>query len=98
MARHELARDLDAEAVEEDGAERLDLHLAEARQAADPFAEVLPVGRLRPDARRIAAVFLRHGRGELAHARRHGAREAVDRGLLPEERLEVGFRNLLWFE
>ncbi len=95
---HEIARDLDVEALREHRAERLDLHLAEAGQRADALAEVLAVGGLRPDARRVAAVVLDDGRGELVHARRHRAGEAVDRGLLPEERLEVGLRDLLRIE
>ena len=66
MARHELLRDRDAEALREHGAERLDLHLAEAGQRADALAQVVAVGRLRPDARRVAAVVLGDGRGELA--------------------------------
>ena len=74
MAGHELARDLDAEALREHGAERLDLHLAEAGQPADALAEVFAVGGLGPDARRVAAVLLDDGRGEVVHARRPSSR------------------------
>ncbi len=47
---------------------------------------------------RVAAVVLDDGRGELVDACRHRAGEAVDRGLLAEERLEVGLRDLLRIE
>ena len=65
------------------------LHVAEARQRADPLLQVGGVLRLAPDPRRVAAVILRDDRCQLAHTRGHRAREAVDRRLLLERRLEV---------
>src|ERR1700746_506129 len=93
MVRHELPRNLDVEALREHGAERLDFHLAEARERGDAFAEVGAAGGLRPEARGLAAVVLRDRGCELANALGHRAGETVDGRLLAEEGLEVGARD-----
>src|SRR5205085_6447199 len=85
--------DRDAEALREHRAEGLYLHLAEAGQRRDALAEIGAVGGFRPEAGRVAAVFLRDGRRELADAPSHVAGEAVDGRLLAEDRLEIGLRN-----
>ena len=79
----------DAETLAEDRQERSSLHFPDARQGEQPALEVLTALRLEPDALRRPAVVLRHGRAKLLHAPRHSPREAVDRGLLAEELLEL---------
>src|SRR5689334_20080267 len=56
VVRREALRRLDVELLREHGAERLDLHLAEAGQRADALLQVGAVACLRPDPRRVAAV------------------------------------------
>ena len=82
------SRGRDAEALPQHRAERLHLHLAEAGQLRDPLAQVGPVGGLAPDALGVAAVLLDHHGGEILHAPRHVAGEAVDRRLLAEDLLQ----------
>ena len=84
MIRDERLRDLHAVVVREHRAERLDLHLAEARAARRSAFESPVSAASRPDPRRVAAVLVRDDRCQLAHARRHRAREPVDRRLLAE--------------
>src|SRR5205814_4905686 len=68
MTRHEILGYSNVEALREHGSERLDLHLAEPGEGGDAAAEVGSVRGLGPDARGIATVFLRDGRGKLARA------------------------------
>ena len=79
-------------------AERPDLHVAEARELPDPALQVGRVLGLRPDPLRVAAVLVGDEAGQVVHARRHRAGEAVDRRLLAEHLLElarIGLRDLL---
>jgi hypothetical protein len=85
---NELPGLVDAEAEREHGAEARDLHLAEARERADPPSEVGGVGGVRPDALRATAVLVLDRGAELLHAARHRPGEAVDRRLLAERPLE----------
>src|SRR5581483_3994416 len=89
VRRHELPCDGDAEPLRQHRAERLDLHLAEARQGGDAPAQVGAVGCLRPDTGGVAAVLGDDVRAQLLNALGHGAREAVDRGALAERRFEA---------
>ena len=93
MPGHELARGLDAEVLEEDRPERLDLHLAEAGQRHEVGAELVRVGRVGPHAGGVAVVVVAHVHGELVDSLGHRARVAVDHRLLEEHRLEVGGRQ-----
>ena len=90
MRRHERLRLLHAVALCEHRAERLDLHLAEARQRGEVRAQLAGVGRVGPHPRGIAVVTVADVDGEVVHALGHRAREAVDRGRRAEDRLEVG--------
>src|SRR3954465_452098 len=78
---------LDAEALGEHRAERLDLHLAEARQRREVGAQLVAVGRLRPDARGVAAPAVTDVLGECLDLLGHRARIAMDRRLGAEHRL-----------
>src|SRR5437899_269868 len=88
MVRHEVLRGRDAEALREDGAERRHLHLPEPRESADAPAQVVAVDGVGPHAFRTPAVLVVDHGGELLYTPGHRAREAVDRRLLAEERLE----------
>jgi hypothetical protein len=79
----------DAVALGQHGGQRLDLHLAEAGQRLEVRAQLLGRTGLGPHARRVPAMDVGHVRGQRAHARGHRAREAMDRGALAEQRLEV---------
>jgi hypothetical protein len=88
MVRDETLRGLDPEALGEDGAERLHLHLAESGKLLDPAAEVVRVGGVTPDCGGVPTVPLDHERAELLDATSHVARKSVNRGSLPEDRVE----------
>src|SRR5919197_3747817 len=68
MIRDEVLRGVDAEALREHRAERLDLHLAEARERRDAPSQVGSVACFGPDALGVPAVRLLDDRGELLHA------------------------------
>ena len=70
--------------------QRLDLHLAEARQRLEVGAQLGAVGGVGPYARGVAVVAVAHVHGQIVHALGHRAGEAVDRGPGAEHRLEVG--------
>src|SRR5215211_7074733 len=89
MARDQVARRVDVEALREDRAQPDHLHFAEAGERADPSPQVGAVGRLLPQLGSIAVVLAGDVACELLNASGHGAREAVDRGLLAEGLLEA---------
>ena len=89
MIRRKRLGGVDAELLGEHRCERLDLHLAEARERTDSLLQIRAVTRFGPDARRIAAVVLGDDGRQIAHAVGHRAREAMDRRLLGEQRAEV---------
>src|ERR671911_3137090 len=60
MRRHELAGGLHPEVLEQDRPERRSLHLTEPREREDVPAELVPSGRVAPDARGIAAIAVAH--------------------------------------
>src|SRR5437763_8378827 len=65
VRRHEALRGGHAEALGEHRAERLDLHLPEARQRGDVRAQALGAGRIAPHTRRVGAVVVAHVRSQL---------------------------------
>src|SRR4029079_4838418 len=69
-----------------------------AGEGAEPLLQVGRVLRLRPDARRIAAVLVGDDGGELPNAGGHRTGEAVDGRLLTETRLEICRGKALRFE
>ena len=81
---------VDAEALGQDRAECLDLHLAETGELSDPGAKVLGVRSLRPYGGRISAISLVDEGAEVLDPPSHRTREAMDRRLLPEDLLEPG--------
>src|SRR4051812_5254884 len=90
MPRDEVLGRAHAEALGQHGAQRLDLHLAEAGQRGQPPAQVVAVGRLGPHARRVAAVLVADVHRQRLDTLGHRAGEAVDRRLLAQDGLEVG--------
>ena len=90
MRRHQLASGLDVEALGEDRAERLDLHLAEAGQAGEVRPQLVRAARPGPDARRVAVVAVADPHREVVDALGHRARKPVDRRLGAEHGLEIG--------
>ncbi len=93
MPRHEILSGVDAELLGEDGAERLDLHLPEARQREQVRLQLLGGRRIGPHARGVAVVMLEQVHREVVHALGHRAREAVDRRPRTEDGFEVGGRQ-----
>jgi hypothetical protein len=89
MVWHKRLSGLDAEALGQHGTESFDLHLAESRERRDAPAQVGAVGGLGPYAFGAASVFIVDDRGELLYPLCHRSREAVDRGLLTEQPLEL---------
>ncbi len=95
MIRREPLGGGDAELFGEHGGERLDLHLAEARERTDPLLQIRAVARLGPDTRRVAPVVLGDDGRQIAHAVGHCAGEAVDRRLRRECRPKIHRGELL---
>src|SRR5919201_4328668 len=83
------ALEADAEALRERGEHAPHLHLAEAWKAGEAGAEVGGVARLRPDPLGAAAVVVDDGPREILDALRHRAGVAVQRGLAPEDLVEL---------
>ena len=98
MRRHQLGGRRDAEPLREHRAQRLDLHLAEARERGQVRAQLIRVGGVGPDALGVAAVLVAHDDREIVDALGHRAGEPVDRRPLPERRLEVGGGERPWIE
>src|SRR5690348_16476879 len=93
MIRRDLFRLCNVIALREHGCDASDLHVAEAGEGADTPLEVSTVCGVRPDARRVAVVLGGDECGEILDALRHCTGEAMHRGLLSEDRLEVGARE-----
>jgi hypothetical protein len=93
VPRDEAACGLEAEAQVEHRPERLDLHLAEPGKPREVGAQLVAVGGIGPDAGGVAVVAVADVHGEVMHASRHVAGEAVDGGPDAEDRLEVGRRQ-----
>src|SRR5881396_3514583 len=89
---HDLghARERDAEALAEDRQHSARLHLAEPRQLEESCLKLAPALRLAPDPRGVAAIALDDERTQRLDLCRHRAREAVERGPLAEDAVELG--------
>ncbi len=93
MRRHQLLCRCDVEALGEDRAERLDLHLAKARQRGQVRAQRRGIAGSGPDTAGVAVVLIADVDCEVVHAASHRAGKAMDRGPLAEYRLEIGVRE-----
>jgi hypothetical protein len=85
VVRHERLGRCDAELLREHRCERLHLHLAEPGERLEPPAQVVRVGGVAPDPRRVAAVLVRDDRRDLLDALRHAPREPVEGRPLAED-------------
>jgi hypothetical protein len=93
MRRHEVLGGVEPEALGEDGAQRLHLHVAEPGEGGDVGAQRIGVRGIGPDTRGVAAVVVPHVHRQIMHPPGHRSREPVNRGLRAEHRLEVGGRE-----
>src|SRR5438045_5128801 len=98
MARRERCGLCDPEALREDRAHALDLHLAEAGERLEAALQLVRALGLVPEPAGVAAVLVDHVLRELLDALRHRAGKAVDCRLLAKERLEIRARHLLRVE
>src|SRR4249920_2335601 len=89
MVRCDLLRGFDPEPLCQYRTQGLELHVAEPGERRDALAQIVAVGRVRPDAFSLTAVLVDHDSGELLYPLGHRAGETVNRRLLAKHPLEL---------